>query len=511
MADSNSGKAGSARIEWGDPAYLRQMEKHGQIQDRTSLARARAYELETTGVIDPFAMIPMPVTTTGLNLVELYKAHVAGLHIDARSIGKFIHLICQFPIDLVDGEEPEWMLLTARSFAETIWQPGCIFGDRVDRHERSRHVVDLFIAPTVLKVTKHQQKEALSLTKGLDELCRRTGVKIEGKGPQKLLHSYGRALQTAWFEHLVAAGVEGVERGHEKETIGPDRLSPEMVALSRERERAKAATAEAEALMAAAKAEQARAQEMLKSAEEREAAAQLHFAMARKERARAVEERNTWRDQMNSEQLRLEQLQQEAEEAEQAARRAILRAAEDAAAAAASARAAEEHLSAATAAHAQAEQERHSARVETLKAKDAARMMKTILLALHEWSEGRLLAAMDEDRRIWRWRKEPDEKTKAALQDDLRGWEYVRKAMGLRHAKVSSAVTDNDIRTAAANMVTTSEIIAFVEAQTWEEAERLIRKFGYRASDPDRSTPENTPRWEGLKREWHRKQSLRRD
>ncbi len=230
-----SGIAGAIRVYWGDPAYLERMERHGKHLDPTSRARAESYMRETFGYFD-VERLPAPVTTTGLDLQLLYEQHLGNVHRDRRSTGRFLHLIVQFPTQLVDGEDTQWMLTQARQFCEAVFGSQAIFADRVDRHETGRHTVDMFVAPLVEKKTKHTSKPALSLTKGLDALCDRLDIKPRRGGPQGLLKAYGKALQTAWFDHLVAAGVEGVVRGEEKDSIDPDRVSPEVYKVRKERE-----------------------------------------------------------------------------------------------------------------------------------------------------------------------------------------------------------------------------------------------------------------------------------
>ncbi|OYZ13682.1 MAG: hypothetical protein B7Y35_07425 [Sphingomonadales bacterium 28-64-96] len=232
---ATSGIAGAIRVYWGDGDYLERMERHGKLLDPTSRARAEAWMVEELGYFDE-SMIPDRVTTTGLDLKELYKTHMSEANFDARSDGKLLHLVVQFPTQLVDGEDARWMLSEARSFVESIMGTRAIFGDRVDRHETGRHTVDIFVAPIVEKKTKHTSKPTLSLTKGLDTLCERLGMKPTRRGPQALLKAYGKALQTAWFEHLEAAGVKGVVRGEEKESIDPDRVTPEVYKVRKERE-----------------------------------------------------------------------------------------------------------------------------------------------------------------------------------------------------------------------------------------------------------------------------------
>jgi hypothetical protein len=232
---ATSGIAGAIRVYWGDPDYLARMERHAKILDPTSRARAQAWMLEAFGFFDE-SMIPDRVTTTGLDMQKLYDEHMREANFDARSEGRFLHLIVQFPTQLVDGENANWMLTEARSFVESVMGTRAIFADRVDRHETGRHTVDIFVAPVVEKKTKHTSKPTLSLTKGLDGLCERLNIKATRRGPQALLKAYGKALQTAWFEYLVAAGVKGVVRGEEKDSVDPDRVTPEVYKIRKERE-----------------------------------------------------------------------------------------------------------------------------------------------------------------------------------------------------------------------------------------------------------------------------------
>lgn len=207
MKKQVSGVAGAARLKNVDRAGLARAEKHGKRLDKTGKARS---------IND----VP-PVTTTGLDLQALYDKHVEGAFVPkAKSLA--MHLLIQFPTDLVDGADAEYMLRNARAFAEQVFGDQAIFADRVDRDEQSQRVVDLFLAPRYMKTTKRESKPATSTTHHLKMLA-------EAHGEKPLPFGYGRALQTAFFEFMRdVMRLEGVERGKSKAIAGPDWKSAEQ-------------------------------------------------------------------------------------------------------------------------------------------------------------------------------------------------------------------------------------------------------------------------------------------
>ena len=206
-----SGLSGSARImRMSGPAFAA-AEKHGKRADLKGPARA---------VVD----VP-PLTSTGLDLADLFAKHVEGAAIH-KSGTKALHMLIQFPTELVDGEKPKRMLDLARRFGEEVFGDQAIFADRVDRDEKSRHVVDLFIAPKYQKRTKHSEKQAVSTSKHLKALAEK-----HGRAPT--LRGQGQALQDAFAAFLVAEGFSKVQRGKPKVLPGPDRLEPEELEAER--------------------------------------------------------------------------------------------------------------------------------------------------------------------------------------------------------------------------------------------------------------------------------------
>ena len=201
-----AGISGTIRAVCLSKADLTAAEKHGKRLDATSQARAISE--------DP------PVTTTGLDLRELYTNHVKDAFVPkCKTIAK--HIIIQFPKDLVDGEDPAYMLQHARGIVETIFGDQSIFADRVDRDEEGRHIVDIFVAPKYTKKTKHTSQVAVSVSVHEVALAKKHGRKKHPWGR-------GQAMQDAIYEYFRdVMKLPGVQRGDPKASPGSDWKSAE--------------------------------------------------------------------------------------------------------------------------------------------------------------------------------------------------------------------------------------------------------------------------------------------
>jgi hypothetical protein len=217
-----SGISGAVRIQRLSGAAMSAAEAHGKRLDVNGKARA-IYDAP-------------PLTSNGLELKELYEAHVDGSKVQ-RSHTKALHMLLQFPKELMDGEDPEAMLKHANAFAVSIFGNEAVFADRVDRDEKSRHVVDLFVAPKYEKVTKRRTQTAISTSRDLKNLAAE-----RKKSPT--LRGQGQALQDAWFEYLRDEVGLDVKRGAEKKRPGSDWKPAEELELERLRDEQAAANAE---------------------------------------------------------------------------------------------------------------------------------------------------------------------------------------------------------------------------------------------------------------------------
>ncbi len=203
-----AGISGAARVYQMTMGDITKAEKHGKRLDTTSKARAITN--------DP------PLTTAGLNLKALYLAHSEGVF-RHKARAKAMHVIIQFPKDLVDGEDADYMLMHARKFVESVFGDQAIFADRVDRDEKGRHIVDIFIAPKYIKKTLHTTQLAITVSKHQKDLAEKYGRKTTPRGT-------GHAMQDAVFEYFRdVMGLEGVQRGDPKVIAGPDWKSAEQL------------------------------------------------------------------------------------------------------------------------------------------------------------------------------------------------------------------------------------------------------------------------------------------
>lgn len=225
-----SGRAGSVRIQRLSSVALSAAEAHGKRLDYNGKARA---------VYDQ-----APITSTGLDLNDLYDRHIQGDNTDGvgrakvhKSTTKALHMLLQFPTNLIDGEDGDELLKHARNFAVSVFGDEAIFADRVDRDEKSRHVVDLILAPKYLKETKRGTSYAVSTSVHLKRLAAE-----RGKAPT--LRGQGQALQDAWFDYLRDKVGLNVERGAAKSVPGDDWLSPEELEAERISDRFEAVLSE---------------------------------------------------------------------------------------------------------------------------------------------------------------------------------------------------------------------------------------------------------------------------
>ncbi|MFG1223769.1 hypothetical protein [Xanthobacter wiegelii] len=170
-------------------------------------------------------------------ITKLYEEHVEGCLVQ-KGHTKALHVVVQFPTELIDGRDATYMLHHARAFAETVFGTEAIFHDRVDRDEKSMHVVDLMVAPRYLKVTKRKSQLAISTSRHLKQLA-------ISRNRSENLRGQGRALQDAWFAYMRdVMMLEGVKRGEKKKRPGDDWKTPEELAAEADR---KAAEQELEA------------------------------------------------------------------------------------------------------------------------------------------------------------------------------------------------------------------------------------------------------------------------
>ncbi|WP_197465447.1 hypothetical protein, partial [Erythrobacter sp. HI0063] len=218
MKSPVAGKSGSVRFMHLKPSQLKLAEDHGKRLDERSQARMINN--------DP------PLTTTGLDLVDLYERHIAGAKLHGGK-KRVIHINFQFPDELVDGDDGPYMLKHACDFVEAIFGDEAIFANRLDRDEKGRKNVDVFVAPKYLKSTSKGSHVWVSTSRDLKELAEayRPYKDKDGK-PITTPKVCGQALQDALHEYFLhVMDLPGVERGSPKRTRGSDWKHAEQLRL----------------------------------------------------------------------------------------------------------------------------------------------------------------------------------------------------------------------------------------------------------------------------------------
>jgi hypothetical protein len=189
------------------------MERHGKREDGTSRAR-RVREAD-------------PLVWGGLNLRELYDAHVAGVSINKANRRPIMHALVQFPTEVKPtAENKAAQLKLAVKFFQEKFGGDAVFAARLDQDEAGEHSVDVFLCPKYVKKTG---KTWASTSKHLKEMCLRHSAEIErrmGK-PMNNRRAQGMALQSEWRDWLQLRLKRPLTPKNEKSTPSPDRVEPE--------------------------------------------------------------------------------------------------------------------------------------------------------------------------------------------------------------------------------------------------------------------------------------------
>ena len=174
----------------------------------------------------------------GLNLRKAFDKATDGIKIHGCVRKPVIHALMQFPPELADKPNHERALLViAARFCKHLWGENAAFAARVDRDEKGRCVVDMFLAPTYEKTTKAGTTTWLSTTRHLKQLCRKHQSEIKRRFHGKFsdnVRARGMALQSEFNQFLVEQGIP-LEPKREKPNPEPDWLTPEHYGVRAER------------------------------------------------------------------------------------------------------------------------------------------------------------------------------------------------------------------------------------------------------------------------------------
>lgn len=216
-----------------DMSALAAQEAHGKREDYTSKKRR---------VRDA-----APIVAHGLNLRELYDAHMDGVRQNRAAKKPVLHFIVRFPPDLLDVDAKHFqgdkrqrqrmMLRQAVAFIEKTHGGDAVFAARLDRDEAGETIADVFAAPRYEKRTKRTRPDEkgatwASATKFGKELAEKHQPEIQRRHPEakgKLLgpRAVGIALNIEWRNWFERVNELKLAKKNEKESFGPDRLETE--------------------------------------------------------------------------------------------------------------------------------------------------------------------------------------------------------------------------------------------------------------------------------------------
>lgn len=214
----NGGRSGAIRqkaLKWPD---LAKMEAHGKRADESGQKR-RVREVE-------------PLVVGGLDLRDLRAEWMQGVKQQGKTAA--LHALVQYPTDLIDGtavDQQEKMLKHAVRFMNDFHGGDAVFAARLDRDEKGRHSVDVFMMPRhefLYKDGRMQKRAAVS---------KHTKAEAQRRYGKQDRRAQGSALQDAWFEYMRDEIGLDVQPPEKKKATTKDRLEPEELALRKDRQK----------------------------------------------------------------------------------------------------------------------------------------------------------------------------------------------------------------------------------------------------------------------------------
>lgn len=208
------------------PRTIHAAELHGKRLDETSKSRKISDDA--------------PLLVGGLNLQELYAAHVGTAKADKRTKWPVHHWLFQWPVDLNPTPEMQQRMIDiSTKFANDTLGGRAVFAARLDRDESNKHVVDVFCTPLVEKfnVKSGEKSDWIQTSKHLKALCSKHESEIRRRYPTiKDITSprcQGIALQSEWRNHLRSLGYE-IDEKRPKRRGASDWKPPEAIKAEHE-------------------------------------------------------------------------------------------------------------------------------------------------------------------------------------------------------------------------------------------------------------------------------------
>ena len=225
-----------------DMSGLAAQEKHGKRLDHTSQKRVIRDE--------------SPVVYRGLDLRNLYDAHIDGVKQNSAAKRPVLHFIVRFPPQLLHLDEKHFsgdksarqkmMVRQAVAFINATHGGDAVFAARLDRDEAGETIVDVFAAPRYEKRTKRTKPDEqgviwASATKFGKELCEKHQSEIQrrhstAKGRLTAPRHVGIALNIEWRSWFQRVNDLKLAPKIEKQDPAPDRLETEQYKRLKEEE-----------------------------------------------------------------------------------------------------------------------------------------------------------------------------------------------------------------------------------------------------------------------------------
>ena len=213
-----SGRAGAIRQKALKAVDLANMEAHGKREDESGKRRKiREDEALVFG---------------GLDLRDLRAEWMRDVKQQGNTAA--LHALVQYPTKLIDGtaeDQQERMLHHAVRFMNEFHGGDAVFAARLDRDEKGRHSVDVFMMPRhdfTYKDGRTQKRAAVS---------KHTKAEAQRRYGKQDRRSQGSALQDAWFEYLRDEMGLDVKPPERKKATAKDRIEPEEYQLRKEQEK----------------------------------------------------------------------------------------------------------------------------------------------------------------------------------------------------------------------------------------------------------------------------------
>lgn len=212
------GRTGAIRQKALKAVDLAKMEAHGKREDESGKRRKICKE--------------DALVFGGFDLRELRAAWMSDVKQQGNTAA--LHALVQYPTKLIDGtavKQQERMLHHAIRFMNKFHGGDAVFAARLDRDERGRHTVDVFMMPRhdfTYKDGRTQKKAAVS---------KHTKAEAQRRYGKQDRRSQGSALQDAWFEYMRDEMGLDVRPPQRKKATAKDRIEPEEYQLRKEQKK----------------------------------------------------------------------------------------------------------------------------------------------------------------------------------------------------------------------------------------------------------------------------------